>query len=100
MIRELMGIDRVAREKVEATKQRREQQETEIAAAKASLGDSFAEKREREIAEITATVNDDRAAKLAAIEAEHAAALNALDAKFAANRAKWADELFERAIKC
>jgi hypothetical protein len=100
MIRELMGIDRIAREKVKATRQWREQQETEITAAKASLSESFTVKRELETKAFTELADKNRIEKLDALDAEYAAALSLLNAKFAANRAKWADELFNRVLEC
>jgi hypothetical protein len=100
MIRELVGIDRVARERVETIKAWRDEQKKSIAEEKTKLSEDFAAERERLLAKFTEETQAERDAKIAELESESATLIAALERKFDSNRSEWTDALLKRVTEC
>jgi hypothetical protein len=98
MIRELVGIDRVARERVDSARAWFEEQRAAIEAEKTALNANFTETRERQLQEFTNTAHSDRDALIKEVERNCRADSDSLERKFNAHRAEWSDALFARSL--
>ncbi|MDR2606236.1 MAG: hypothetical protein LBC38_03020 [Oscillospiraceae bacterium] len=100
IIRELVGIDRVAREKLNSVNALREEQQLEISREKAAIEDAIISKYRNEYEEFAAITEAERNARIDRLCAEHEASVARLRQLFDEHRSEWAEALFERVTQC
>lgn len=98
MVSELVGLDRTARESVEAARVQSQQERGEISREKQSLQEDWRVKADREVARLAEKAKKASLQECQSLETAYQQALAKLEEEFARREQQWTQELFRRCI--
>jgi len=100
IIRELIGIDRIANEHLDSAYKLRDEKQSSLSKQKTAIQEEITAKYEAQFQACLSAAESEKTSKIAELETEYNAALCGIEKHFDEQRSDWADALFKRITEC